>query len=295
MNNDTVQVNREYKDRLFVILFGSQEEKKNIISLYNAINGTEYTEDDDVEITTLKDAIYIKMKNDVSLLIDSHIALWEQQSTINPNMPLRGLMYFGNVLDAYVTKRNINIYGKKLIKIPTPQYIVLYNGAQDAPSIQKQKLSDSFLIPDTNGDFEWTATVYNLNKGKNDNLLAKCDALSDYMSLIHKINENKALGLEVEVAVDKAVKWCIENDIMSEFLKLHRAEVMDVCITEYKEEVFVNGIREEGREEGREKEIFSSVQDGDYSVERGAEKLGISVSDFEERMAKAGYQLPALV
>ena len=124
MNSKKVKINKQYKDRLFRLLFGSLDMKENIISLYNALNSTDYIEADIEEITTLDDAIYIKMKNDVSFLIDSYLTLWEQQSSYNPNMPIRGFMYFANLFDEYIDKNNYNIYGTKLVKIPTPKYVV---------------------------------------------------------------------------------------------------------------------------------------------------------------------------
>ena len=225
--------------------------KCNIISLYNALNETEHTQDDIEEITTLDDAIYIKMKNDISFLIDSYLTLWEQQSSDNPNMPLRGLMYFGNLYDKYIDKNSLNIYGSSLVKIPTPKYIVFYNGIKDKPSIVKQKLSDSFINSDDSNDFEWTATVYNLNKGKNDELLKMCKPLSDYMTLINYIREIQEKESSIEEVVDEAVKKCISENILADFLQKHRAEVMDVCITEYNEKVFIDGIHAEGRAEGQ--------------------------------------------
>ena len=125
---EQVSVNRKYKDRVFCMLFGNEENKKNILSLYNALNNTNYTNETDIEITTIEDAVYIKMKNDVSFLVDSYLSLWEQQSTFNPNMPIRGLMYYGNLYNSYIEEHSLNIYGSTLVKLPTPQYIVFYNG-----------------------------------------------------------------------------------------------------------------------------------------------------------------------
>lgn len=299
MTNLNVKTNRQYRDRLFRLLFGRIEMKANIVSLYNALECTNYTVETELEITTLEDAIYIKMKNDVSLLIDSNLALWEQQSSYNPNMPLRGLMYFGNLYDSYIDKNSLNIYGESLVKIPTPQYVVFYNGDKDIEAVRKLRLSDSFINPDSSCDFEWTATMYNLNKGKNEDLLSKCKPLADYMTLVNYIKENQAKGLPVEEAIDNAVVRCISENVMADFLKNHRAEVIDVCITEYNEKTFVEGIREEGRAEGlvtgRENEIYLSVQDGDYGISRGAEKLGITESEFIKKMEAAGYKAPSLI
>ena len=243
-------VNRQYKDRLFRRLFGSIEMKDNILSLYNALNDSNYTDVDELELRTLEEAIYIEMKNDVAFLIDSHLSLWEQQSSFNPNMPIRGLMYFGELYSAYLTKHGCNIYGSKLIKIPTPQYIVFYNGKEIIDPIVKLRLSDAFINARADRDFEWTATMYNLNRGNNEDLLSKCKPLADYMTLINYINEYVREDNSLELAVDMAVDRCIKENVLKEFLLKHKAEVKDMVITEYNEEVFVNGIRNEGYEDG---------------------------------------------
>lgn len=277
MMSDT-KINREYKDRLFCLLFGKEEYKDNILSLYNALNNTSYDNVDDIEITTIDDAIYIKMKNDVSFLIDSYLLLWEQQSSFNPNMPVRGMMYFGKLYSAYIKTRNLNIYGNTLISIPTPKYMVLYNGEQTAPSTVKLKLSDAFMHEDESGEFEWTATMINLNKGKNDSLLAKCKVLSDYMYLIELIRKYQRI-MEFADAVDKAVVECIENDVLADFLIRHRAEVKDVCITEFDEKAFVNGIREEGRREAIHvlvESLKELEQSNEYILNKLMDKFGLS-------------------
>lgn len=176
-------INTKYKDRLFRLRFGSSEYREDILSLYNALNDTSYRNADDLSITTIDDVIYIKMKNDVSLLLNGNMPLWEQQSSINPNMPIRGLMYFGSLYSQYIKANRMNIYGRKLQKIPTPQYIVFYNGADDYAPVTRLRLSDAFINRINSGDFEWTATVYNLNRGKNDALLQKCKPLAEYMEL----------------------------------------------------------------------------------------------------------------
>lgn len=246
-------VNTKYKDRLFRLRFGSSEYREDILSLYNALNGTSYRDVDDLSITTIDDVIYIRMKNDVSLLLDGNMPLWEQQSSINPNMPIRGLIYFGSLYSQYIKVSKLNIYGRKLQKIPTPQYVVFYNGTDDYAPITRLKLSDAFINRNDSGDFEWTATVYNLNSGKNDALLQKCKPLAEYMELIYRIRQNQNCGMDTKDAVNAAVDSCIADGIMKDFLLRHKAEVMNVCITEFDEKVFIEGIREEGLEEGLEK------------------------------------------
>ena len=237
-----ISINREYKDRLFTMIFGNNESKHNILSLYNALYDTNHTNEDHVEITTIEDVIYIKMKNDVSLLLDSYLSLWEQQSTFNPNMPVRGLMYYGNLYNSYIKKHALPIYGSTLAKIPTPRYIVFYNGNSDRESIEKLKLSDAFIHKDTNHEFEWTATMINLNKGKNEELLSKCKPLSDYMTLINKINLYNKSESTIEQAVERAINECIEENVMADFLQQHKGDVMSTCLTEFDEKAYRKGI-----------------------------------------------------
>lgn len=267
------KINRKYKDRLFRLRFGSEEYKEDILSLYNALNGSSYTSVDDLTITTIDDVIYIRMKNDVSFLLDGNISLWEQQGSVNSNMPIRGLIYFGNLYDQYIKVNELNIYGKKLQKIPTPQYIVFYNGTEDYAPVTKLRLSDAFINKTDNSEFEWTATVYNLNRGKNEELLGRCRPLYEYMELINRIRDNQKRGMDVKNAVDAAVDSCIADGIMKDFLTKHKAEVMSVCLTEFDEKVYTEGIREEGREEGR-------VEGREEGREEGLKALVSSLKDF---------------
>ena len=165
------RVNPRHKDRLFCTIFGKERYKKYALELYNAVNGSNYRELSDLEIITLEDALYIKMKNDVAYLISESMALYEHQSTVNPNMPIRGFMYFGELYSKYVTITGANLYKRKLVKLPTPQYIVFYNGTEDYPEVSELKLSDAFITPSRIGTYEFTATVYNINLGKNEKLL----------------------------------------------------------------------------------------------------------------------------
>ena len=258
-------INPKYKDRLFCLLFGNVCYKENILSLYNALCDTNHQNINDVQIYTIDDVIYIKMKNDVSLLLDSYLCLWEQQSTFNPNMPIRGLMYYGKMYSRYITENKLNLYGRKLLTIPTPRYTVFYNGSDECPSVIDLKLSDSFMKPDTTHGFEWTAHMINLNSGKNDKLLDKCQPLKDYMALINLIRINNQY-MPLENAVNAAVNSCIENNILAEFLTKHKAEVVEMCITEYNEKAVLDGIRQEGIEEdetiGKQKMAINLYADG---------------------------------
>lgn len=259
---EQMKVNPKYKDRLFCLIFGDREHKGNIISLYNALNGTDYDDSEDIKVTTIDDVIYINMKNDVSFIIDSYMSLFEQQSSINPNMPLRGFLYFGNLYNSYITENKLNLYGKTLLKIPTPQYCVLYNGSAEAPASSELTLSEAFVQNSPKGKFEWTAVFINLNKGKNDDLLEKCKPLSGYMKLIHAIRENEAKGMDIKHAIDMAVQSCINDveNVLREFLRIHRAEVLSVCLTEFNQEIYTESVKEEGRMEGRAEALVESLE-----------------------------------
>ena len=243
-------INREYKDRLFRFLFGSEEMRKNILQLYNALAGSNHTNAEDIQIYTIDDVLYMEMKNDVAIIMDSYLCLWEQQSTFNPNMPVRGLMYFGKLYSKYIETNRVDIYGRRLMKLPTPRYIVFYNGAEDRPAIEELKLTDAFYRPTDPNDFEWTATVYNLNNKKNEALLKSCKPLGDYTFLVDMIRE-KRLHYTLEDAVDISVDYCIKNDILSSFLIKHKAEVRDMVLTEFNKELHESNIRAEERAEGR--------------------------------------------
>ena len=239
------------------MIFG---DKKNTLSLYNALNYTNYTDENDIDITTIEDAIYIKMKNDISFLLDSHLSLWEHQSTFNPNMPIRGLMYYGNLYNSYIKERHLPIYNSQLVKLPTPQYIVFYNGTSEYEPVKKLKLSDAFMHPGFGHEFEWTATMINLNKGKNEELLSNCKPLSDYMTLINKINHYKKTTPDLRDAVNRAIDECIEENVLADFLRKHRSDVMSTCLTEFDEEAYRKGLFEEGHELGLQENSIENAK-----------------------------------
>ena len=267
-------VNRKHKDRLFRKIFGYEKYRGNLLSLYNALNDTNYTNPDDMELTTIDNVIYMGMKNDVSCIIDSRMHLYEQQSSFNPNMPLRGLLYFGKLYNKYIKKNRLNIYGSHLIKIPTPQYYVFYNGIQNYPDRKVLKLSDAFQKKQTVGDFEWTAIMLNINYGKNNKLMEQCQILREYAILIDTIRRYQKMYDDTEEAVTRAVDECIEKSILVDFLLEHKSEVIDMCLTEYNEEETMKMFKEEAREEGREEgisvlaEAIMLVREGFDTVEK---------------------------
>ncbi len=249
LEND-YHVNRQYKSNLFTKLFG--ENRENALSLYNAVNNSNYTNAEDLTFTTLEDVVYMKMKNDVSFVFGRTLNLYEHQSTYNPNMPLRGFLYFADLYRKHVNKRT-RIYGKRLVKIPTPRYLVFYNGSTADYSEDRKELylSDSFEETDKSGKYQWTATMININHGKNKELMSKCKVLEDYSGFVAKVREYNAT-MELADAIDKAVEEFIGKGVLGEYLRKHRNEVRDMFLTEFNEEEYLEMVREEEREEGIE-------------------------------------------
>jgi len=265
------KTNRKYKDRLFRLIFADEKNKKNTLSLYNMLNNSSYENEEDLEITTIEDVLYIKMKNDLSFIIADTMNLYEQQSTHNPNMPLRGFLYFGSLYEKYLETHGLTYHSKSLVKIPTPNYIVFYNGTDKRAATEKLYLSSAFQMPDNRNEFEWTATVINLNHPENQMLISRCKPLSDYTTLVSKI-QNYSKTMSLKQAINKAVDECIATDILAEFLRVHRAEVLKVYLAEVNEKVLRKCFKDEGREEYLEELITKKIKAG-KSLEQIAEEV----------------------
>ncbi len=242
-----------YKDSMFRMLY---LDKKELLSLYNAVNGTEYTDADSLEINTLQNAIYMKMKNDVSFLFNFQVNLYEHQSTVNPNMPLRDLFYVADLLQNYV--KDCNLYARGLIKIPAPRFIVFYNGKERQPERRIYRLSDAFSKKQEEPELELIVTVLNINAGNNAKLLGKCKTLREYMQYIERVRRY-AEQMPIDEAVERAITECIGEGILAEFLKRNRAEAVKVSIYEYNEELHLATVRQEGYEDGIAHGITRSI------------------------------------
>lgn len=235
-------INREYKSSIFADYFGNAQYKDNLLSLFNALNDTHYSDVNDLTITTIDNVIYMGIKNDVSCLIDSHMSLLEHQSTFNPNMPLRGLMYFGKLYGKYLSPNKEAIYRTTIFKVPTPQYFVLYNGSRQQPEVQELRLSDAFIHPDPAHRYEWTAIMLNINPGYNQKLVNSCKALKEYAIFVDKVKQHLNSGLSIEEAVVNSVDECIANNIMKDYLLKNKAGVITMCLTEYDAEKHMQDI-----------------------------------------------------
>ena len=244
---------REYKDRLFCFIFGSEEHKDWTLSLYNAVNGTAYTNPDDIIITTLTQVVYMGMHNDVAFLIMDEVNMYEQQSTFNPNMPLRLMQYTGNVYEKLITLWQKNKFGKKLIQLPVPKLVVFYNGTTEEPDETVLNLSDAFPENKRNdADISVRVRMININTGRSPKVVEACKPLDEYTWLVSKIREREKI-MPLEAAVDAALDEMPNDFLIRPYLEANRVEVKKMLLTEYNETKTMEMFKNEGREEGENK------------------------------------------
>jgi hypothetical protein len=220
--------NRNHKNSVFSFLFSDPD---TLRELYSAIEGVTLPPDTPVDINTLSDVLFMKQINDVSFLIDNRlVVLIEHQSSINENIPLRLLLYVARIYEKILDMEKR--YQKRLIPIPRPEFIVLYNGTEPYPDYQELRLSDAFMAADglkatdTGVPLELIVQVYNINHGHNLEILKKCQTLGSYSVFVDTIREYKAEGYSLEESVKRAVKYCIERNILKRFLTEHSSEVL---------------------------------------------------------------------
>ena len=243
--SDALTVNRTFKSTLFIMLF---EDKKNLLELYNAISGKHYTDPELLEVNTLENAIYMSMRNDISFVVDGRLSLYEHQSTYSPNLPLRFLFYISNLYSGMT--REANLYGTRTVKIPGPEFLIFYNGREEMPERQVLRLSDMFTAKGERCGLELEAVMLNLCGEHNRKLKEACRSLRDYAEYTDRIRKY-VREMELEDAVERAIRECIGEGILKEFLEKHRAEAKSMSIFEYDQEKHMRMEREEAWEEGR--------------------------------------------
>ena len=283
------KLNTKYKDRLFRLIF---HEKKELLELYNAVNESNYTDPEELEITTIEDVVYMGMKNDLSFIIGDEMSLYEHQSTFCPNLPLRGLFYFSSVYKSYIEPVKRRLYSTTELKIPFPQYIVFYNGVEERPEREELKLSDLFI---ENGkgkkaSLECVTLVLNVNYGHNKELMERCKTLKEYAQFIAEIRKNLAYGMNARDAVEQAVDRCIRNDILADILRKNRSEIVDSILTEWDEDEYRDYLKEEGirigEKRGEIKRTIKMCREFQVSKEDTLDRIQKEFSLREEEVKK---------
>jgi hypothetical protein len=279
-----MNVNRELKNSVFTTLFNDEDKVRE---LYAAIKGVGYDPKLPVVITTLQDVLYMNQINDLSFTAEEKMALIiEHQSSLNHNMPLRILLYMSRVYEKIVDRRSL--YKDALVKIPRPEFIVLYNGTDETPDQWEERLSEAYLEVEGTPkiSLDLTGRVYNINKGRNPELLSQSENLTGYAEFVARVREN-GKTMPLALAVTEAVRSCVRDGILADFLEEHGSEVMNMLLEEWnldeakevwREEAMEKGMEkgiEKGREEGMEKgrnQILELVKQG-YTAEQIEAKL----------------------
>lgn len=280
-------VNRNYKDTVFRMLFS---DRKNLLSLYNAVNQRHYTDPEDLEIVTLENAIYMGMKNDLAFIIDTNLYLYEHQSTYNPNMPLRDLFYISNEYQKLLDKKSL--YSSSLQKIPAPNFIELYNGTDTLSDFSEHRLSSAFENLSGEPKLELIVTVLNINEGHNALLMEHCQTLKEYSQYVAKVRKYAA-GMPLDQAVEYAVDECIKENILADFLRKNRAEVISMSIFEYDKEEEEKKLRKAEYEAGVEAGVSLGVEKGVKKgvIETTRHLLKLNKLSLEEIASVSGLSL----
>ena len=312
------RVNTHYKDTVFRLLFS---DKARLLSLYNALSDKRCDNVDDLKVVTLADAIYMEVKNDIAFLVGTDIHLWEHQSTVNPNMPLRFLEYITSEYQRLTDKRSI--YSRKLVKLPTPHFVVFYNGIESTPDHSVLKLSSAFEgsadVPEGEGEqptLELLVDVYNINAGHNGAIQEACATLKGYADFVRRTRENphsQANAYEFDVshsetsnshtffilsplsilpaqAVSASVDDCIHDGILADFLKTCKAEVIGMSIFEFDREEYERQVRAEERQEGEARGEYNKA----VSTARNMIRMGFSTEQIAQATELSLEEVAAL-
>jgi hypothetical protein len=269
--------NTRYKDSVFSFLFNNPDILRE---LYCALEGVTLPNDIPVTINTLQDVLFMDRVNDISFEIGGKLViLLEHQSTINPNMSLRLLMYIARIYEKIVGDKNI--YKSKMIRLPRPEFFVLYNGAAPYPNEEELRLSDAFEktgligIPEKqNPALELTVKVININRGRNEGITGKCRTLSEYSAFVEKVREYDKETGTLEDAIKKTITYCREHDILKEFLEKNATEVINMLMTEWNLDDALAVRYEEGQEDKQEEIARKALMKG-ASIEFVKEITGL--------------------
>jgi len=237
-----------------------------------------------LQVVTIESAVYVVMKNDLAFVIAGTLNIYEHQSTFNPNMPVRFLIYLAEEYQRLVEAAEESLYGSQKIILPTPQCIVFYNGEKEMPEKQDMRLSDAFENRRGAADVELTVHMLNINAGKNRKLMEKCRVLKEYAAFVDITRQYIAEGIEYRTALNMAVDYCIDHDILSGFLRKYRAEVLGMLLEEFDVDKYERSIRREGIEQGIEQGIELTTELVNKLLEQNR------MDDIRKLAAEPGYR-----
>ena len=272
---------KQTKDIVFRLVFGN--DRQALLQLYNVLHGTAYVDPHELQIVTLDNAIYISRKNDLAFLLAGSINMYEHQSTLNPNMPVRFLIYLAQEYQLLVESTDRSLYGSELIPLPTPQCVVFYNGTTDTPDEYELRLSSAFSNQDVEPAVEVVVKVININYGHNEHLMQGCGMLSQYAQFVAVTREYANKYDNREEAMNAAIEYCIGHGILEDILRKHRSQVLGSLLEEFDEKKYARTLREEGYESGflegkqeKEQELLQNLMSSMNITESEArEKLGV--------------------
>lgn len=251
--------NREYKSDVFTMLV---EVPEYALEIYNVLNNSHYDNPKELQIMKLEKGVLLSIRNDASFVVDSYLNLYEHQSTYNPNMPLRFLIYFSNLLLDMVKEQEYDLFGRKQIPVPTPKFVVFYNGLEKRPAKEVMHLSDAYEHREESYDLDLTCLVYNINPGYNKDIQERSRVISGYTAFVEKVRTYEREEAALKDAVERAIDECISEDILAEFFKEHRAEVVNMAALDFTFERREKLIRRDSLEEGIAQGISQGIAQG---------------------------------
>ena len=286
--------NRKVKDSVFVDLFGKDETApQNFLDLYNALHGTSLSlKDTTLEQEVLDSVMYMTYANDVAMKINNKIVvLIEHQSTINENMPLRLLDYITRIYDRIIPSKAK--FKRALIKIPMPEFYVLYNGVEKTKFYFEKRLSEAFERENddmTPVPLELVVKVYNINTGIGDELLDKCNVLKQYSQLIDLVRYSKEHAEEkgIEQPFSWAIREAKKREILPEYLERKASEVINMFNMEYDYDVDIAVQKEEARQQAYFQTARTMLQDG-FTIEQVSKYSHLPIADVAKLKSSVAY------
>ena len=272
-------ITRKHKDSLFRFIFGRSDHKEWLLSLYNALNHSNYTNPEDIEMTTIDNVIYLGMHNDVSFIIEDNLMMMEHQTTPSKNMSIRFLLYYAKVLEGYLQKRNIDLYKIGSIPLPNPRFIVFYNGSRETGEYEEERFSTHYK---GSPNIELVAEHYNINKGMNDSLKDACQALEEYCWINDMIVSYRDT-MSLDEAVEQTYNNLPKEFIIYPLLIKHKAEVKGMILETFDQDRFGKTMYESGFEEGEARGIKKGIVKGEDKERR---KIAIIMRNANEPIDK---------